>query len=1053
MKKLLSNLNHWKVDTISISLIFFLLTSSFVFAQTKIQGTVKDVSGMPLPGVNISVSGTKKTVSSDYDGKYSVEAPSDATLTFSEVGFTTRIIPVNGQTKINVILQISSEDLREVVVNIGYRTQKKKDLTGAVSTVKAKDFADTPQVSVDGLLQGRAAGVIVTNNSGQPGGSVSVKIRGITSLSGTNEPLYIVDGIPISGDATSRATGGTIVRGYVGGNSGSVATSPLNLINPNDIETMDILKDASATAIYGSRGANGVVIITTKSGKKGTGKLTYDTFLSTQNVTHLLKTMDLKQYAIQQNALANVYNVQPRSEFAVPDVLGAGTNWQDEIYKTAIMKSHQLSFSGAKDGNTYYLSGGYLDQEGIVVGSAFKRYNFDVKLESKVKDWLTMGANAAMGISDEDITLNGDSNGIISSTILSTPDVAVRNLDGTYAGPPKDGSQGSWINPVASALMNTNNLIKKSFSGNFYSTFRLAKGLEYRFDLGGSNIISDFEAFQPTYTWGVAVNKVNSLQKRSNSWYGLNVKNVISYKLATDSHKFSFLAGQEANDSHYHGNEQTIAGLLSNDIHSINLGDQNTLTASEYKGSSALYSFFGAFNYDFGDRYGLSLTMRADGSSNFAAENRWGYFPSYAGYWKLSNEPFMAGAKPYIDNIKIRLGYGESGNQNTTGTYNSNIRAIKSALGNFYTAANIANPDLKWETSEQTNLGLDFDLFNSKLAATIELYRKQSSGFLFALPLPSYITGLEGYQGGLEPPQVNLGSMRNQGIDATLTYTNKFTQDFSWNSTVIFTKNQNELMSLQGNFDLTKDAGVNGYTQKTVTKTIVGQAVGQFYGYETVGIIRTEEQLANAPIPFTGNKAVKSVLGDVEYVDQNKDGLIDEKDLTFIGNPHPDFTYGFNNTFKYKNFDFGIFLQGSQGNDVMNLTRRAATKNQKLYENQLAEAIDFWTVDNVNAKYPRPDGGDGHPNIAISDRYVEDGSFLRVQEVKFAYSLPSDIISKAYLTKLRFYASVQNLYTFTKYTGYDPEVGSYNQDPLLAGIDSGRYPTNRTITFGMNVEF
>jgi TonB-linked SusC/RagA family outer membrane protein len=1053
MKKLLFNLNHWKIDTISISLIFFLLTSSFIFGQTKIQGTVKDATGLPLSGVNVTILGVKKTVSSDFDGRYSIDAPSNATLTFSIIGFTTKNILVNGQTKIDAVLKMSSEDLHEVVVNVGYRTQKKKDLTGAISTVKAKDFADTPQVSVDALLQGRAAGVTVTNNSGQPGGSVSVRIRGITSLSGTNEPLYIVDGIPISGDATRRETGGAIVKGYVGGNSGSVATSPLNLINPNDIETMDILKDASATAIYGSRGANGVVIITTKSGKKGTGRLTYDTYIATQDVTRLLKTMDLKQYAVQQNALANLYNVRPRDEFAVPDALGSGTNWQDEIYKTAILKSHQLSFSGAKDGNNYYVSGGYIDQEGIVVGSSFKRYNFDTKLDSKVKDWLTIGVNASVGISDEDITLNGDSNGIISTTILSTPDVAVRDLDGNYAGPPADGSQGAWINPVASALMNTNNLLRKSFSGNFYSSFKLAKGLEYRFDFGGSTIMSDFEAFQPTYVWGAAVNKVNQLQERSNTWYGLNVKNVLSYKLTLDKHTFNLLAGQEATDSHWFGDEQTVGGLLSNDIHSINLGDQNTLTASEYKGSSALYSFFGAFNYDFGNRYGLSATMRADGSSNFDENHRWGYFPSVAGYWKLSNEAFMEDVRPYVNNIKFRLGYGESGNQNTGGAYNANIRSIKSALGNFFTAANIANPNLSWETSEQTNLGLDFDMMNSKFAATIEVYRKQSQGFLFALPLPYYVTGLEGYQGGIDPPQVNLGSMRNQGIDATLTYTDKFTDNFSWSSTLIFSKNVNELRSLQGNFDLTKDAGVNGYTQKTVTKTIVGQAIGQFYGYETVGIIRTEEQLANAPIPFTGNKAVKSVLGDVEYVDQNKDGLIDEKDLTFIGNPHPDFTYGFNNTFKYKNFEIGIFIQGSQGNDVMNLTRRAATKNQLLYENQLAEAIDFWTPNNVNAKYPRPDGGDGHPNIAISDRYVEDGSFLRLQNITFAYSLPSDIISKVSLSKLRFYGSLQNLYTFTKYTGYDPEVGSYNQDPLLAGIDSGRYPTNRTITFGMNVEF
>jgi hypothetical protein len=333
------------------------------------------------------------------------------------------------------------------------------------------------------------------------------------------------------------------------------------------------------------------------------------------------------------------------------------------------------------------------------------------------------------------------------------------------------------------------------------------------------------------------------------------------------------------------------------------------------------------------------------------------------------------------------------------------------------------------------------------------VYRKQSEGFLFTLPLPAYVIGTEPYQGGLGAPKVNLGSMRNDGIEATVTYNAKIGEHFTWSSTAIFSKYNNELLSLQNNFDLIKEVPVNGYTNKTVTKTVVGQPIGQFYGYETVGIIRTNEQLANAPIPFTGGKPTKSVLGDIEYVDQNKDGLIDEKDLTFIGSPHPNFTFGFNNTFKYKGFDAAVFIQGSQGNKILNLTRRAATKNQRLYENQLAEAADFWTPDNVNAQYPRPDGADGHPNLEISDRYVEDGSYIRLQNITFGFSLPSDVISKVKITKLRFYGGLQNLYTFTKYTGYDPEVGSYNQDALLSGIDSGRYPTNKSFTFGLNVEF
>ncbi|MRX41728.1 SusC/RagA family TonB-linked outer membrane protein [Flavobacterium sp. LC2016-23] len=1055
MKKLMTNFIHWNANHIAVPLILFLLlTSNFITAQVKVTGVVSDDKGLSIPGANITVVSTKKTTSTDFDGKYTIDAPANSSISVSFIGYVTQTINVKNGGPINVVLRLNAEDLREVLVNVGYRSQKRKDITGAVSSVSSKDFKDSQQVTIEQMLQGRAAGVVVTNNSGKPGGSVSVKIRGNASLGGSNEPLYIVDGIPISGDATSQATGGTIVSGYIGTNTGSVTNSPLAFLNPNDIETMDILKDAASTAIYGSRASNGVVIITTKKGKKGAGRITYDTAFSVQDVTRLLKTMNLSQYATQQNALAQYYGVAPRDEFAVPSVLGNGTNWQDEIYRTALMTSHQLSFSGASDSTNYYVSGSYLNQDGVVIGSDFKRYTFKTNLESKVKDWLTMGVSLTAGITNQNITIEGYSDGIIGTTILSTPDVAVRNLDGSYAGPPQDGSQGAWINPVASTLMNTNYLVQKNFQGNFYSTFKLAKGLEYRFELGANTSLQNFEAFQPTYVWGAAVNKVNQLQERANTWYQLNIKNMLTYRFSLGKHSFNFIGAQEATDATWFGNSQSIGGLLSNDVHSINLGDQDTLVASEYKGSNALYSFFGTFNYSFDNRYSIQGTIRADGSSNFAKDQRWGYFPAISGAWNLSNEKFMENTKDYVDNIKFRVGYGETGNQVVGGgLYLSNIQTIKSALGNFFTAGNIANPGLTWQTAEDTNLGLDFSLFKSKLNASVDVYRKQSSGFLFVLPLPTYVTGLEQYQGGLAAPTVNLGSMRNQGIEATLKYSNKFSPNFSWDVTAIFSKNNNKLLSLAENFDLIKEVQVNGYTTKTVTKSEVGQPIGQFYGYQTVGIIRTNEQLANAPIPFTGNKATKSVLGDVEYVDQNKDGLIDEKDLTYIGNPMPDFTYGLNNTFKYKNLDLTVFLQGSQGGKVMNLTRRAATKNQRLYENQLAEAADFWTPDNPNAKYPRPDGGDGHPNIAISDRYVEDGSFLRISQLTFAYNLPSDILSKTKLSKLRFYASVQNLYTFTKYTGYDPEIGDYNQNALLSGIDSGRYPTNRTITFGMNVEF
>jgi TonB-linked SusC/RagA family outer membrane protein len=1061
MKKLLSNLIHWKAGHRAVPLILFLLLcSNFVTAQTKVEGVVSDEKGLTIPGVNVAVSGTKNAVSTDFDGKFSLNGPSDGTLVFTFIGFETQKVAIKGRTKINITLKSASESLQEVVV-IGYGTQKKKDVNSAISSIKSEALKDLPQVTLDQMMQGKAAGVTVTNNSGQPGGNVSVRVRGATSIGGTNEPLYIVDGIPISGDATnSSSSGKPLSADYSGANAASVTVSPLALINPNDIETMDILKDASATAIYGSRGANGVVLITTKSGKKGTGKIVYDTYVASQDQYQLLDVMNLREFAVQQNALAleTSRNDAIRADFVKPELLGEGTNWQKEIYQKGLMISHQLALSGGKEGLTYYVSGGYLNQEGTVVGSGYKRYNFKTNLDSKVKDWLRMGVNISTGISNEDITLNGSANGIVATSLLSSPDVAVRNTDGSYAGPPPSvpgRPSYNFINPVASALLRTNNLIRKSFMGNFYSEVKLAKGLEYRFEIGGNTEIGTNEEFTPTYAWGASVNEHAKLVNRNQNWYNINVKNLLTYKLALGEHNFNLLAGQEANDSHWEGNSAQVFDFLSNDLTLISLGDQSTLSYSDYKGSASLYSYFGRLIYDFNGRYGLNVSMRADGSSKFADGHKWGYFPAASVSWKLSNESFMEGTREYINDIKFRLGYGETGNQNIRGgAYLSNIRKINTFEGNGYLANNISNPLLKWETSKQFNLGLDFALFDSKLSSAIDVYRKKSEGFLYSLPLPMYLTGLESYRGGIDAPISNVGSMENKGIDISLTYANKFGSNFSWNSTLIFSKYENKLLEITNGLTLQREATLTSYDVKTVTNTVVGQPIGQFYGLQALGIIRNADQLSEAPVPSLGTQPAPSQLGDVLYKDQDGDGFITNKDYVNIGNPHPEFTYGFTNNFRYKTFELNVFLQGSQGNKVLNLTKRDGTTNSQLYRNQLAEASDFWSVNNVDAKYPRPIlDANGHANLVISDRYVEDGSYLRIQNLTFAYSLPSELVNKCKLSKVRLYSGVQNLYTFTKYSGYDPEVGSLNQDTLLAGIDNGRYPTPRTYTLGLNVEF
>lgn len=1056
MKKLFTNLIHWKVNQSLIPLMFFLLlTSSFTFAQVKISGTITDANGQTLPGVNIGIQGTKNAVASDDQGRYAIDVPANSTLTISYIGYVTQFVSISGKSTIDIKLKESSEALDEVVINVGYGTQKRADVNSSISNIQAKDLQDVPLVSMDKMMQGRASGVLVTNNTGQPGSSVSVKIRGATSIGGTNEPLYIIDGVPISGDATYQSTSGRpLAAGYSNGNPNGVTVSPLAMLNPNDIERIDILKDAAATAIYGSRGANGVVVVTTKSGKKGTGKLVYDSYIAVETQAKLLEPMNLQQYATQQNALSEVYGYGLRPEFVDPSLLGPGTNWQDEIYQTGILTSHQLSFSGGKEGVNYFISGGAVDQEGTVIGSDYRRYNFRTNLTASVNSWLNVGVNLSAATSNENITLNGGQNGIISTSLLSTPDVAVKNLDGSYSGPPPGGSQGSFINPVAQALLNTNNLIRRNFNGNFFADISFTKHLVYRFELGGNAEFTNNAQFFPTYVWGSAKNETAEYTTRSQNSNSYNVKNLLTYINTFGKSNLNVLVGQEANDNQWYGDYYTVKDFVSNSIQQIHLGDQETLVGGDYKGSGSLYSFFTRVIYEFDNKYGMSASWRADGSSKFADGKQWGYFPSVALSWKLSNENFMESTRKYIDNIKLRGSYGKTGNQNAPGgLYSSGLTTWPTFAGNGFGVSNIANPNLTWETSTQTDFGLEFTLFNSKLTTTIDIYRKKSEGFLASLPLPGYLTGYASWAGGVNAPYSNVGSMQNQGIDLSVNYSQNFTKDFSWNSTLIWSKNQNELVSINNGINLIKQTNLNDYTVAMVTNTVVGQPIGQFYGYQSLGIITTQEQLDNAAVPQTGNSPAPSSLGDIEYRDQNGDGIINEKDIVAIGNPQPSFNYGFNNTFKYKNIDFTVFLQGTQGNKIYNLTRRTGTMNASLYQNQLAEAADFYTPDNPDAEYPRPVAGIGHANLLLSDRFVEDGSYLRIQTVTLGYNLPLKTISELKLTRLRLHVGIQNLYTFTKYSGYDPEIGASNQDVLLTGIDNGRYPSPRTFTMGLNVEF
>ncbi|KAF2332558.1 SusC/RagA family TonB-linked outer membrane protein [Flavobacterium daemonense] len=1063
MKKLMTNFIHWNANHRAVPLILFLLLSNFITAQNKVTGTVSDENGVFIPGANITIEGSKGNVSTDFDGKYTIEVPANGTLVFSFIGFHPQKIAVGGRKTINVVLKSNVEDLKDVVV-IGYGTQKRKDVNSAISSISSKDIENLKVVSFDQMMQGKAAGVVVNSNSGEPGSNVSVRIRGVSSLTGTNEPLYVIDGVPISGDARNSSTSGRNAQGNSNfSNNGNITQSPLALINPSDIESIDILKDASATAIYGSRGANGVVIVTTKSGKKGTGKLSFENSYSISNLPKKLHSMNLQQYAIHQNALADVYDpTAKRPEFAHPELLGPGTDWQDAIYETGFMKSNQLSFSGGKEGISYYISGGVLDQEGIVIESGFKRYNFRSNIDARVNKFIKVGVNVSGAITDEKLTLNGQFNGVVATSLLATPDVAVRELSGAFAGPPSGGNT-SFVNPVAVSLLGSNTLVRKNYSGNFYTQIDLFKGLDYRFEAGGYIYDNLGQQFDPMYSLGNAVKSYANLYYRPSTGNSWNLKNMLTYRNTIGKHNFTILAVQESNRSHWEGYSITGYGYKDNNDKSLAASDlSKAVTSGVYSGSQTLASYLGRVVYDYADRYGISASIRTDGSSKFYYGNKWGTFSSVSGSWKLSNESFMEGTKKYVDGIKLRAGWGQTGNnQIGNNLYDSNLHLVNSSMGTSYLPSNTPNKDLKWETQNQTNLGLDFNMFHTKLTATVDVYKKVNKNFLYQVPLPNFLSGGGDYEGGVNPPYFNLGSMQNKGIEITLGYTEKFSENFSWNSSVNFTRYVNEVKDMAG-LNIVKTMNTLAYNTVTVSRTQEGLPIGSFIGYEAMGIYRTDADLltygytqGNTKVPLkdgTNSLLPSFQKGDVIYKDQNNDGVIDLKDLVPIGNPNPKFTYGFTNNFKYKNVDLSIFLQGTAGNKLMNLTRLSGTMNSYMGTNYLTEAADFYSASNINASLPRPSTYD-NINNAISTRNIEDGSYLRIQNVTLGYSLPSDMISKLQLSRLRLYVTGSNLYTFTKYKGYDPEVGSYNQDALLSGVDNGRYPVPRQITFGFNVEF
>ena len=1057
-----------------VTFMLALLATTALFAQNKVTGKVSDDQG-PAIGVSVMEKGTNNGVITDMDGNYVITVKPGATLVFSSIGYATQEIVVGSQSVINVKLSEDAEFLDEVVV-VGYGVMKRSDLSGASVSMKEEDLKGSIITNLDQSLQGRAAGVSAVQTSGAPGSSSSIRVRGQATVNANAEPLYVIDGVIVQGGGNSGADFGL---GDALGNGRVSTISPLSTINPADIVSMEILKDASATAIYGAQGANGVVLITTKHGKAGDAKFSYDGMVAVSRQNSRINMMNLRQFAEYYNDMVALGEVEANPLYTDPSILGKGTNWQDEVFRTAIQHQHQVSAQGGSEKVQYYVSGSYMNQEGTIIGSNFNRLSFRTNLDAQLKEWFKLGVNATYAVTNDNLKLADGQEGVIFYSLSSLPDIPVYDLDGNYSTVVREGYTTK--NPVALAMYNENTLKRQKLTGNIYAELTPIKHLVFRTELGFDISASQADTYKPKISLGTFQQGSNSISQQRNSSTYWSVKNYLTYANTFGKHSISAMVGQEAWESRWSYLSGANTDLPSDEIHNIRLAT-GTPTLSGGFGSSSMASFFTRETYNYDNRYLLTYTFRFDGSSNFGPDNRWAGFHSVAGSWRFTNEKFFTN-KNVLNDGKIRIGWGQTGNANIgAGAWESGMSKMPSALGDSQRPANISNTGIHWEKQQQTNFGLDLSFFQNRLNLTVDVYQKISSDMLMSMTLPSYMGTQGNGSSALAAPKGNYGTIRNRGLEITLDTHPVDVKDFNWDSNFQISFNQNKLIALDGS----ANAQLVGYGQwnDIVSVTEIGQSLYNFYGYKVVGVYKDFDDIMNSPkaekFPEDGvfNRNTTVWPGDLKFEDVNKDGRINELDRTNIGSPLPLFTFGWTNTFRYKNVDLSIFLNGSFGNKVLNYNMMGQGYNGLVHMNSVwvnqhnsiasrarLEAIDPskpWLDDvtnvrvvNADTKTPRPTIADPNDNDRLSDRYVEDGSYLRIKNITLGYTFPKSVLQKAKIENIRLYMNIQNLYTFTKYMGYDPEVGASTQDSsgLTFGVDNGRYPSPMTCSFGVNITF
>lgn len=1007
--------------------------SAIGMQQPAVKGKVTDAAGQPLPGVTVVVKGTARGTVTNADGDYSLtNIPEDATLVFSFVGMRTEEVAVGNQTTINVTMEEETIGIDEVVA-IGYGTVKKSDLTGSVSSVKAEDLQATPITSIDQGLVGRAAGVMVTQTSGMPGAIASIRVRGTSSLQGGNEPLYVIDGFPVY-----NGTG-------FGNTGGSTRYSGLSTINPSDIESIEILKDASATSIYGARAANGVVLITTKSGKRGTDLISFDATYGVQSVVKKIDVMNALEYAeLSNEAYMNDGLAPPYDETEMQQIRQnpEGTDWQDEVFRSAPSQNYQLTFSGGDQKMIYSVSANYYNQEGIIRSSDFKRYSGRINLERNILANFRVGTNFTMSktISNAVRTDAGGNQGVVSSAMKFNPISPVFINEELKIYTPVNSPGIIYANPVATAdeMIRENQAVR--LLGNIFAEWEIVPDLKAKVSFGTDLFNTKFNTYIPSNIYesgGVASATING--GYTTNW--LNENTLSWNKEINEDHQISLLGGITFQQNHYEGVTASSQDYV-NDVLKYN-SLQAGATYNQPSSSNtdwSLISYLARANYNFKERYLLSVSARVDGSSRFGTNNKYALFPSGSFAWRLIEEDFIQDLG-FFDNLKLRTSYGFTGNQeiglyNSLPTLTSTTYTIGRALVTGFYPNKIPNPDLKWEKTSQLNVGLDIGLLNNRFRITSDYYYKKTTDLIYDVGVP--------FVSGFSTSLQNIGSVENQGLELGIESDN-ITGQFQWTTNFNISFNRNKILELGG--EDYKDVGGDDGHLKTgqVHRLIVGEPIGLFYGYVFDGIFQDQAELDAGP------KSPTNWVGGRRYADLSgpegvPDGVVNATyDRTVIGDPNPDFFGGLTNTFLYKGFELNLFLQYSYGNDIFNynaIELELPSGGQNVY----ADLVNRWRPDNPSNKYPV---ATTNRSAVFSSAYIEDGSYLKVKTLTLAYLFPE--LNTRHLSNLKLYVTGQNLLTFTNYNGYDPEVSYRGATNLEMGEDFGGYPQARTFLLGVSL--